>query len=384
MLKILFLAANPTDTERLRLDEEARAIDEAMQRAKFRDRFELLTHWAVRIGDLQELLLRHQPHIVHFSGHGSEENAIILQDAAGNGVTVPPTALSNLFRVLKDDIRCVLLNACYSEAQAEGIAQHIDGVIGMPDAVTDGAALAFATAFYRGLGYGRTLQTAFELGCSELDLHGLDESHTPQLLGCADPAEVILVDPQALAEEAADERRASLQVNTGGGAYIGGSVNAGGEFVGRDKIVHGDDVRGDKVTGDKFTGDKVTTGNLSNNTGVAIGPHASAHVTQNSGVSGEELAPLFAPLYSAVRSAAPAEQQTAAVQQVEHLQAEAQKGEQADDSRLATLIEGLVGLVPSAVSTVVSTFANPILGGLTGPVTTYVLSKLKRDSSGGA
>ncbi len=45
-------------------------------------------------------------------------------------------------------------------------------------------------------------------------------------------------------------------VDTGGGAYIGGSVSTGGgDFVGRDKTVKGDEVRGNKVTGDTYSGD---------------------------------------------------------------------------------------------------------------------------------
>ena len=69
---ILFLAANPSTTTRLRLDSEVRAIDQALRQANYRDQFDLRQHWAVRVADLQELLLRHQPHIVHFSGHGSK------------------------------------------------------------------------------------------------------------------------------------------------------------------------------------------------------------------------------------------------------------------------------------------------------------------------
>ncbi len=38
------------------------------------------------------------------------------------------------------------------------------------------------------------------------------------------------------------------QMDTQGGAYVAGNVTtSGGDFVGRDKIVHGDEVRGDKV-----------------------------------------------------------------------------------------------------------------------------------------
>lgn len=190
MIKILFLAANPLNTEPLRLDEELRSIDAALRQAEFRDSIDLCSHWAIRISDLQELFLRHQPDIVHFSGHGSESSEIILQNEAGEGVTVPAFVLSNLFAIFKKQIRCVLLNACFSAEQAAGIGEYIDTVIGMSAAISDQAALQFSTAFYRGIGYGQDVQTAFHLGCNQLDISGSDEAHKPQLLGKFDPAQV--------------------------------------------------------------------------------------------------------------------------------------------------------------------------------------------------
>ena len=135
-----------------------RAIDRALREAQFRDRYHIEQQWAVRIGDLQEALLRFQPDIVHFSGHGTESNEIVLQDGSGGGQAVPRAALGRLFSVLRDNIRCVVLNACYSEPQAQAIADHIDCVVGMTTAVGDDAAIEFATAFYRALAYGRDLR----------------------------------------------------------------------------------------------------------------------------------------------------------------------------------------------------------------------------------
>ena len=43
----------------------------------------------------------------------------------------------------------------------------------------------------------------------------------------------------------------STDIDAGGGNYVGGDVDAGGDFVGRDKINYGDEVHGDKVLGDK-------------------------------------------------------------------------------------------------------------------------------------
>lgn len=189
MIKILFLAANPSATARLRLDEEARAIDTAIRQGEYRQ-FAIQSHWAVRISDIQDLLLRHQPHIVHFCGHGSPTGELIFQDDQGNAVTVASDAIRKLFAVLKDNIQCVVLSACYSETQAYSIAQHIDCVVGMSDAISDQAALDFATAFYRALGYGRSVKTAFDLGTTQIDLSGLLQQDKPKLFTKRDPGQV--------------------------------------------------------------------------------------------------------------------------------------------------------------------------------------------------
>lgn len=66
----------------------------------------------------------------------------------------------------------------------------------------------------------------------------------------------IEAEPGALA----GAQRPSVIVNTGGGAYIAGNVKTGGgAFVGRDKIVYGDEVHGDKVQGNKIVIDRAPT-----------------------------------------------------------------------------------------------------------------------------
>jgi hypothetical protein len=76
----------------------------------------------------------------------------------------------------------VVLNACYSQQQAKAIAEHIDCVIGMSEAIGDSAAISFATAFYQALAYGKDVQTAFELGCNQVDLERLNQQDIPKLL----------------------------------------------------------------------------------------------------------------------------------------------------------------------------------------------------------
>lgn len=194
MIKVLFLAANPIDTDPLRLDAELRAIDQSIQLAEFRNRINLQQQWAVQVKDIQYYPLRHKPDIVHFSGHGSRTSEIILEDMSGNSHPVPTLALGQLFSVLKDNIRCVVLNACYSEQQAQAIAQSIDCVIGMSKAIGDDAAIGFAAAFYQALGFGRDVRTAFELGCVQIGLEGLRDEDTPKLIANSiDASSIVLV-----------------------------------------------------------------------------------------------------------------------------------------------------------------------------------------------
>lgn len=180
MKKILILSANPTDTGRLRLDEEVREIQAGLERAKIREQFEIITKWAVRPDDLRRALLDHNPEIIHFSGHGGGTQGLALEDHVGKMQLVSSESLSTLFSLFQG-IECILLNACYSEAQAEAIHQHIDYVVGMNQAIGDQAAIKFAVGFYDALGAGRSYQDAYKFGCVSIALENIPESATPVL-----------------------------------------------------------------------------------------------------------------------------------------------------------------------------------------------------------
>jgi hypothetical protein len=125
--------------------------------------------------------------------------------------------------------------------------------------------------------------------------------------------------------------------NQSSGVNISGSVGSvGGDIIGRDKI-----------------------------TGVA---------------SAAALDDVLRPLSKAIETA-PAGARAAADAKLTALKEEAAKGKDAKDGVIAKLVDGLVELVPSATSAVVSAFATPILGGITGPVTGFVLDKLRGKSA---
>lgn len=167
----------------MRLGEEFREIQEKLKLAKLRDRFQLkLPQLSVRPTDISQALLDMQPQIVHFSGHGESTGALCFENQVGTTQLVQPDALGALFEQFTNHVHCVLLNACYAEAQAKAIALHINFVIGMNHAISDRAAIAFAIGFYQALGAGRTIEEAHKFGCIQIRLQGIPEHLTPVLV----------------------------------------------------------------------------------------------------------------------------------------------------------------------------------------------------------
>ena len=184
---ILLLAANPFDTTQRRLASEVRDIEEGLALSAGRDRFKVVSHWAVRPDDLRRALLKHQPQIVHFLGHGEGEQGLVFENDQGQAQRISGDALAGLFR-LCPSVECVLLNACYSAVQAEAIRDYVSYVIGMKAAIGDRAANKFAVGFYEALGYQRPIPQAYEFGLSAMALDGIDETSTPVLLVSPDLA----------------------------------------------------------------------------------------------------------------------------------------------------------------------------------------------------
>ena len=185
-MKILILAANPKTTCTLRLDEEVRQIKEALQRSRYRKRFKVLSQGAVRPDDIRRAMLNLHPQIVHFCGHGAEKEGLVLErDEIVSYYTdncfVSGKALANLFKLFKQQLNCIVLNACYSEIQANAICRQIDYVIGMKQSIDDESAIKFSVGFYDALGGGESVENAYELGCNAIELNGLKGCSVPIL-----------------------------------------------------------------------------------------------------------------------------------------------------------------------------------------------------------
>jgi hypothetical protein len=145
-------------------------------------------------------------------------------------------------------------------------------------------------------------------------------------------------------------------VDTGGAAYVGGNVRAGGDFVGSDQIKTGD------VSG----------------TGTAIGHGAQATVTQSSGKT--EITNLFQDVYQKIeeRPEDPDVDKEEVTETVEKIEAEAAKGEEANPKKVERWLKTLGMMAPDILEVTAACLANPVAG------VTTVIRKIAEKAKGEA
>jgi len=161
---VLFAAACPDDRVGLRVDRELRALQEAIARSGMRERIGVEPRLAVRPAEFAQALLAVRPRVVHFAGHGSAHGGeLYFEDDGGASYPAPAEGLRALFRGMEEPVRCVILNACHSGANADAIlGAGVPHVVGMDGPLQDESAIVFSTGFYQALGEGRGIPQAYD------------------------------------------------------------------------------------------------------------------------------------------------------------------------------------------------------------------------------
>lgn len=180
-ITVLFLAANPADTIPLRLDEEARAIQEKIRLSEYRDSMQFESRWATRASDILQAINETNPTIIHFSGHGTDTGELVLQNPDDSPNFVSADSISAAIATASSTIRLIFFNTCFSETQASSVVAHIEAAIGTSDSITDDLARTFAAQLYSSIGFGHSLQKAFDQAKAELLLEGIQGKDIPQL-----------------------------------------------------------------------------------------------------------------------------------------------------------------------------------------------------------
>lgn len=178
---ILFLSANPKGTSKLSLDGECAAVMRELKITPHRAAFDFQTRWAVTIDDLVRELLELSPSLIHFAGHGSTEG-ISLVGPDGETQRLSATALRGLLAACRTPARAVVLNACFSEDQAQVLSELTGCAVGMRGTIPDDTAREFSVALYRALGFGESLYIAYLQALAVLTAKDLHVRAHPRLI----------------------------------------------------------------------------------------------------------------------------------------------------------------------------------------------------------
>src|SRR5262245_51818009 len=152
--KLLMLVADPSASAEAHLDwghEQHTILDQV--RTEHGDAFDVEVQAVVGRDSPIDALYRHEPVIVHFTGHGEASGVMLPGD---DGMSVPTTGadLRRVFHGFRKGVRLVVLNACSSVEQARALSQEIGCVVGHKGTISDVGASIFAGAFYRALAHG--------------------------------------------------------------------------------------------------------------------------------------------------------------------------------------------------------------------------------------
>ena len=187
-INILFLGANPdiilkdgSEQSKLKLDKEAREIKEAITKSLNRDSINLETRWAVRTSDLFQAINEVNPTIIHFSGHGTEDGHLVLQDNNDNPKFVDIDSIVKMIDASTDNLRLIVFNNCFSSLFAECVVDSVEATIGMNNSISDEAAIIFSSQLYSAIGFGNSLEKSFNQAKARLLLEGIKEDRTPEL-----------------------------------------------------------------------------------------------------------------------------------------------------------------------------------------------------------
>lgn len=131
--------------------------------------------------DLLQAINDYDPTIVHFSGHGSNNDEIVFQTHDGITKLVSKEAIVQTMMASSDNIRLVFFNTCYSRNQAEAISEFVEATIGMNTSIGDEAARVFSSQFYSSIGFGHSVSKAFQQAKALLMMEGIPEENTPEL-----------------------------------------------------------------------------------------------------------------------------------------------------------------------------------------------------------
>lgn len=202
-MRVLFVSSNPEWTARLDLGDEMREIMRSLKRPDIK----LMLLPAAQRLDLKMAVSSADIDILHFSGHATREEGIILRDEDGMEDPVAGTELENLLAKDGKRIKLTVLNACNTKDTAAKIRGSVGAVISTNRELKDDAARRMTRFLYAALSGGQTVEQAYATATNAIREAGQDAT-VYELDG--EQTSVRVIDPPAAAPPDSDAAAAPM------------------------------------------------------------------------------------------------------------------------------------------------------------------------------
>ena len=206
-LHILVVLAAPTDLPDLDVEAEWHRVRNAMSTQVANGTVVIERLPVPTMAELIAWLRREAVHVLHFVGHGdyderTQSGVLYFCDRYGRSVAVGADTLGPFLHD-HDPLRFVFLNACRSarvdatdpySGMAQGLVQQdVTAVVAMQFPISDGAAVAFTSAFYGAVSDGIPVDQAATWARKELLISHPGEWATPVLFSRAPDGRVFCI-----------------------------------------------------------------------------------------------------------------------------------------------------------------------------------------------
>ncbi len=197
---VLFVAANPSKKAEINLRVEHSTIAEELEG---NTEFDFRSAMAASLKELAMQVVDKEPTILHFAGHGipmdsakqellnlgfkvTDDTGLVFHNKEKNGSeTLSVEKSKQIIKGLKaivPKLNIVILNACYSQAQAIAISTNGIYTIGVNNRILDRAAIAFAQGFYWRYAMTHDVKAATYFGILQANVELSDDSDANDLI----------------------------------------------------------------------------------------------------------------------------------------------------------------------------------------------------------
>ena len=160
-----------------------RRVQEAIRASSFSENVTVQYRPAADLGSLIDGLNDYRPQIVHFSGHGNEDEILTDTGEVGkdSSKTLTYTLLAKALAATDTPPEVIVLNSCKSSSAKKDLLPNAKIIVTMNTSISDIAASVFAPRFYAAIAAGQSVKAAFEQGKVAVEAASINEADTPEL-----------------------------------------------------------------------------------------------------------------------------------------------------------------------------------------------------------